>query len=463
MRTPIVSLTAVLVGVLAFAPAADAKRIPCVIGQKSGPKCHVWTAKVKFVADGDTIRPRIKQGRRWSKKRTVRITGIQAMELTSYSRARGRRGACHAVEATERLEQLIGRRTIRLLAYRAKSSTGGKRARLRRAIQVKRGGRWIDPVAVMLSEGLGLWFPNGTEWPWNRSYSKLAEEAAERRVGIWNSNACGAGPSQENQEHLGMKLKWDAEGRDAENVNGEWVRIKNGHPTRPLSLRGWWLRDSHHRGDKMGRGFKFPASAAIPPRGSVKVRVGRGRDTASTFHWGLTKPIFENATDDRRAIGDGAYLFDPRGNLRAHIQYPCRSNCARAAGAERISVTARYQGATHEWITIKNTGSAPISLDEYDMESVPWFYEFGPADVLPPGKAIVLWVDRPHPVPPVVGSPLRIPPVLGIPPFADAISFLSWNHKRALLSDHGDVVTLRDPRGAPVACHAWGGKRCPSV
>ena len=26
-----------------------------------------------------------------------------------------------------------------------------------------------------------------------------------------------------------------------------------------------------------------------------------------------------------------------------------------------------------------------------------------------------------------------------------------------------DVVTLRDPMGAPLVCNAWGGEKCPKV
>jgi hypothetical protein len=50
--------------------------------------------------------------------------------------------------------------------------------------------------------------------------------------------------------------------------------------------------------------------------------VGRGINTATTLYWGLKRPAFENVRSDR-GIGDGAYLFDPQGDLRAWMIYPC--------------------------------------------------------------------------------------------------------------------------------------------
>jgi hypothetical protein len=65
----------------------------------------------------------------------------------------------------------------------------------------------------------------------------------------------------------------------------------------------------------------------VPPGGSITVRVGKGTETESTLFWGLDDPIFENAKDNGRGMGDGAYLFDPQGDLRASMIYPCYLEC----------------------------------------------------------------------------------------------------------------------------------------
>jgi micrococcal nuclease len=55
--------------------------------------------------------------------------------------------------------------------------------------------------------------------------------------------------------------------------------------------------------------------------------VGSGSSSGTQFFWGLADAAFENATDDERALGDGAYLFDPQGDIRAWMTYPCRVAC----------------------------------------------------------------------------------------------------------------------------------------
>jgi hypothetical protein len=101
------------------------------------------------VADGDTFNAKIREGGRWSTRKDIRLLGVQAMELTDYSRAHGRKGECHAVEATERLEYLlqgpkVKRRIVRIASFRKSSKTAGARGRLRRGVAYKSGVRWHD-------------------------------------------------------------------------------------------------------------------------------------------------------------------------------------------------------------------------------------------------------------------------------------------------------------------------------
>jgi hypothetical protein len=246
----------------------------------------------------------------------------------------------------------------------------------------------------------------------------------------------------------------------------------------PVPLNGWFLRDSHFRGPRKGpikgRGFKLPANAVIPAGGSIQVHVGRGPNTPTDLFWGLDESVFGNATDDKTQIGDGAYLLDPKGNVRAYTMYPCRAGNCTDPLAGKVKVISRYQGGKqpatgqiNEWMTIKNVSVAPISLNEYELESSPWFYEFDQRDVIAPGKAIVVFVDKPYarvPAAPGAGN-VTVPALPGRAPFQDVQlgGFRAWNFDLPLLADGGDVVTLRNPGGAPVVCDSWGGDRCPNV
>ena len=276
------------------------------------------------VADGDTVNARVRENGRWSERQDIRLLGVQAMELRSYSRAHGRWGECHAVRAAKRLEFLlqgrrVKRRRIRVAAFSASSRTAGRRGRLRRGIAFRANGRWHDAGAVLMREGHVLWDPNSKEWAWNRRYAKLAGRAAHDGKRIWDTDACGSGP--EPGATLRLQVNWDAEGSDGENVNGEWIQVRNVGPA-SVSLDNWWVRDSALRR------FSFPSGTVVPAQSSIRVHVGNGTADEDTFFWGQPDPVFENLTRGRRAIGDGAYLFDPQGDLRAWRMYPCRGRCS---------------------------------------------------------------------------------------------------------------------------------------
>ena len=292
------------------APASAVSTGPCT-PEPDAPRCHFWLAKVKFVADGDTIDADIRGDGRGTRR--IRFAAINAMELTRYSKyPERRRGECHAVEATARLERLLRRGGMRVrLAARYAGSRSGHR--LRRQVSVRIGGRWVDTGRVLLEEGHALWLPNHVEWAWNRAYSVAAKQGAAWGARLWNPHYCGAGPSP--HAHLAVDLRYDAEGDEFDDPNAEWARISNSSPA-PVHLRRWWFRDSALRR------YTFPGSAVVPAFGSLTLRMGRGRDHDTVFHWGLAAPPFENPTWDRRFIGDGGYLFDPRGNLRASEIYP---------------------------------------------------------------------------------------------------------------------------------------------
>src|SRR4029450_7195031 len=118
---------------------------------------------------------------------------------------------------------------------------------------------------ILLKEGLAVWLPNPSEWLWNASYSALAERAAAAHRGIWDPAACGAGPGDGTK--LRFKFNADADGIDQENLDGEWVRVRNLDPTRAVHLGGWALRDS------APGGFVFPDWGAITPAERLAVDV----------------------------------------------------------------------------------------------------------------------------------------------------------------------------------------------
>ena len=428
MRRPLLLLLTFLTAATVVPAAAEAAgRGQCLL-RKSGPQCYTWTGKVTFVADADTIYVDV-HGDGSRARLPVRITGINAMEQTTYSsRAARRRGECHAVEATSRLEQLLkpAKYKVRLLAQDPASRSG---RRLRRAVAVKVGRRWVDVGRTLMTEGHAIWLPNRREHAWNRDYSILQGRAKAAGLNLWDPAFCAPGPSE--GQPIRMLVNWDADGNDQLDPNGEWVRISNDDPVNPLPLGGWWLRDSALRR------LVFPDWAVVPPGGSITVYDGIGDDTEEEFYWGLKRAAFENVTNDERAMGDGAYLFDPEGDLRATMVYPCRVECADPnAGA--LGINASPKG--RESVRVTNSGQVPIDLEPYRIVSRPYGYAFAPNSVIGPGEVMRVRLYESSQ--------------------DDGRLVRYWPTNGPILNNGGDVVQLRRFDDVIVACTSWGRRAC---
>jgi endonuclease YncB( thermonuclease family) len=439
-RLPIAFLVAVAVAASPAAAADAARRAPCVPGT-NGPMCHVWVARVTFVADGDTIRADI-GGDGTRAVRTIRLTGINAMELTRYSRRAARRaGDCHAVAATAVVERWIrrGRARGRLAAQHPRSRSGG---RLRRSVHVRVGGAWHDLARKVLDGGLALWLPNRVESVHNREYHRAADRAARARRGLFDPAACGVGPDQDVGLH--MLLNWDADGDDAANLNGEWVRIRNTGP-RDVSLAGWSVRDSSLvRTARRRPGFVFPAYAVIPAGGDLTLHVGCGANgpaTPTVLYWCRPSPLFENVVSDGSDLGDGGYLFDPQGDLRASSTYPCIVLCSDPLlGRVRIAAHPR----SPESIDVTNVSDTPVDLDGHVLkvhvagrrDAFVLSHLFGPGTALGPGETLEVRTQ---------GSPSD-----------DERLRVHMGRPGPVLADAGNAVSLRSLTDVVVDCYAWG-------
>ena len=433
MRRGLIALAGALLAATSTADTADAKRAPCREGTKQ-PLCTVQTAPAVFVADGDTIRVRL-----GGRVRTVRFTGINAMELSRYSsNPRRRRGACHGLEATALVDRAIRRSggRVRLLAQRLSSRAN---SRLRRSVWVRQGGRWRDLAALELRAGLALWLPNHIENAHNREYAVLAQRAAAARKGLYDPDACGGGPDQDLP--ITVSVNWDADGNDEQNLDGEWIEVHNGGG-RDLSLGGWWVRDSFLRfGQDRVPGYRFPTSTVVPAGGTLRLRVGCGAGRALEQHWCLRETVFENVSSGFGTMGDGAYLFDPQGDLRAWQIYPCVVACSDPlAGRVGLQVQPRRD----ESISISNTSGAPVDLGGHLVklhnagkpDQFVFGYPFRHGTVLAPGET------------------LRLDP--GGSPGDDTRLVRHAGRGPYVLADGKGVVSLRTTDDLITACVRWG-------
>ena len=415
---------------LGTGPAAAQTTTRC-LGAASGTTCEMWTGKVTFIGDGDTMSVDV-DGDGTKTPKHIRISGINATEETYYTNVPEDRtgGECHANEAAAELERLVKRSKGRVRLY-AQNPDSTSRGRWKRSVGVKINGTWRDVGRQMIKEGQALWMAGGREWGWNRSYSELAQRADHALVGIYDPDYCAPGP--EPAAKLRMWVNSDAPGYDRRNPNGEWVKIKNLDPVNQVFIGGWRVRDSGLRG------YVFPLWTYIPPGATITVHVGSGTDgeTPSDFYWGLKHGVFDNVNSEL-GIGDGAYLFDPDGDLRLSMIYPCRDACTDPyQGALDIRA---YPRRSNEYVTVQNTSQAPVDLEGYRLASSPYTYDFAPGSVLQPGEQIR--VD-------VKGDP------------ADDTQFQrGWGLSHTILGNTSDKVSVQTFNYIDVACTAWGSASC---
>jgi endonuclease YncB( thermonuclease family) len=444
MSRPLLAvLTAVLglmAGLVATPSVSAATRGPCLDDGK-GPTCHFWTGRVTFVADGDTIDVDI-DGDGTRAEKTVRFTGINAMELTRYSKYPSRRrGACHALEATALVERYVkrSRGVVRLAAQNPRSATG---KRLRRSVAVRVGGRWMDLGRILMEGGHALWLPNPVENAHNLEYHTLAEQARAAGRNLYNSTYCGAGPSPEAQ--LKLSVHWDADGADGADLNGEWIDIRNTGAS-DVSLAGWWVRDSWLIYNKRRvPGYEFGADAVVPAHGKLRLYVGCGTNSPQRQYWCQDSAVFENA-DFKRHSGDGGYLFDPQGDLRASSIYPCVVACDDPLrGAVQLSV----RPTTPESVTIANVSGSTVDLSGYLLklhlggaaDKFIFGYPLADGTSLAPGERLNLWMQH--------------------APDGDGRLAFSLGRGAFVLADGGNAVSLRSATDVQIACAAWGRARC---
>ena len=357
----------------AFAPDADAARGPCLAGKKR-PLCYHWKARVTAVLDGDTIDGQ--RARRWplGAVRRVRLTGINAMEQTRYSRnPSARRGYCHSLAATARLQRLIrlGSRRVRLSAQNPSSRSG---PRLRRAVAIRSSGRWVDLGQILIDEGHVQFNPNPIEWAHNGRYSRGAQRAARAGRNLWDTNYCGNGPARASGSGCGSTGTADGTaGRRS--VNGEWVRS-----------RTWELRSSRSAAGGSATRCREPSGSPVArssrPSGrsrSTWAAVPAGIRTGRRTSTGASETRSSRTSSGRRASETAA----TSSTARAISGSGC---CTRAASPVATRSGARSAlGAAPRPGEGARCGTSPptsVDLEGYVVDNFPYNYSF-PARTVP--------------------------------------------------------------------------------
>lgn len=381
----------------------------------NGQKVLQSKAKVVKVIDGDTMRVNIKGDNRGPV--IVRNAGMNTLEKRD----------CHYQAATRTLKKLSGRKVILRSSRDSQKVTTSGRNRLQRFVFTHKG---VDLQEQMIARGLALPYNFGVETMGQEKYSQRVQEAAARGVGLFDTDSCGAGPNPEAQ--LELIVHYDASGRDRKNLNGKFIRILNNGQS-AVNLSGWFILTGRNR-------YYFPRGTVVQPGTPVKLHMGKGTNTATSFYWGtkgLKLPVPENS----RYQGISVLLMDPDGDARSWKIYPCRVDCSHSArDAFKVSVVYDPPGnpdlPNDETVSFTNTSGQRVDMSYLVAEIRHLTYEFQPGVYVDPGETLVIHMGK--------GNPTRLKHFLG-----EADKYLPG-------PKNGGLIGLRDDRAIKMACYAWG-------
>jgi endonuclease YncB( thermonuclease family) len=248
---------------------------PTTIAQPEGAE----EATVIKVFDGDSMLVEI-----GGRQEEVRLLGINAPE----------RDECFGTQAGDRLRELAGS-TVWLIADGENSDRFGRLLRL-----------VFTPTAFVNADLVEGGFALGLQ---DRStlsddMKQLEDAAFEGAAGMWGWNVCGDIP----RDLEISDTQPNAPGPDDENLNEEWVEVRNSGAT-PVELQGFIVRDesSSHR-------FLFPAGFVLSTGSTVRIHTGCGTDTSQDVYWCNDTSVWTNG-------GDTILLQTPDGAVIDRLVY----------------------------------------------------------------------------------------------------------------------------------------------
>ena len=237
------------------------------------------------VVDGDTIvveRP--------GQEARVRIVGINTPEA----------GECLADEAADRLDDLVGGDTVRLVVD---TSDVDDFDRLLRYVETADG---VDVGAVLVTDGLAIARRFEPDTARAITYERLQATARDAGVGLWAPDACGS-PTV-GSGAITITVNADPPGDDTDDLTGEWVEFTN-ETAAGIDLDGFTVAD-----ESASNRYEFD-DVTLGSGDTVRLVTGCGTDSDVLVHWCAGgSAVWNNG-------GDTVFLRDRSGNLVVALTY----------------------------------------------------------------------------------------------------------------------------------------------
>ncbi|SIR82172.1 micrococcal nuclease [Haladaptatus litoreus] len=134
-----------------------------------------------------------------------------------------------------------------------------------------------------------------SEFEQRERFYSAESEAQQGNVGLWECRD-GSGSSR-TTENTGGKTDFtiaqihaDAEGNDHENLNDEYIVLRNGG-TDALDISGWSISDDS------GHTYRVPSGISLESGATVTLYTGSGSDSAAELYWGSDSAVWNNGGD----------------------------------------------------------------------------------------------------------------------------------------------------------------------
>ena len=411
---------------------SQAQQVPTV--QKTYLEIPIQeTGIVDVVADGDTFRF-IENGS--SDYVTVRLLGMNTPEIRGFNNIHRDEDMCGGAEATDVLRSVL--RPGTKVQLRSLDKASGGRGRIQRyafAWNPTTEKFDIDVQAVVAQSGLAMWFTVKDESALSYQYRVMIAQIQLEKRGMWNPNYCG--PLESPNAQISVIVNWDAKGNDNQNINGEFITVRN-IGSAPVDLTGWLLRDS-----SLTAWFYFPSGSILAPNDFRVVHSGvgaNGTPNPRDVYMGSETALFPNV-EEGKFLGDGAYLLDRNTAMRTYYEYPCVLDCTdplqgvlRITKVNAVSTAkSAAKRANQEFVRIRNTGSTSALLDGYYLRRGLSTYPFLANTRIGPGKSLTVRIGK--------GSATELTQY--------------WGQSSTLLRDSGDRVALLSNRNVTISAKQW--------
>ena len=255
------------------------------------------SATVTRVVDGDTVEVELADGT----VEKVRLIGVDTPEVYSENTPDE-----YGVPDTQAGRDCLGRYGDRASEF-AVERLAGREVRIVPDENLdERGyyGRLLAYVYVdgesfnyrLIQEGYARVFES--DFTRRSAYEDAQRAARDADRGLWEcATDTDAGTTVSESGLAVATVNADAEGRDGENLNDEYVVFEN-VGSESLSLQGWTVTD------EAGKQYTFPA-VTLAPGERVTLHTGAGTDTETDLYWGATSPVWNNGGDTVTVTDEG--------------------------------------------------------------------------------------------------------------------------------------------------------------